>query len=101
MRVLVVEDEPELLVLMGRALERGGFAVDVASDLAQAAGLLEAAPYEILVLDLNLPDGDGLTLLRQLRAGGSRLPVLILTARDGVEDRVAGLDTGADDYLVS
>jgi DNA-binding response OmpR family regulator len=100
MRVLVVEDEPELLVLMGRALERGGFAVDVASDLAQAAGLLEAAPYEILVLDLNLPDGDGLTLLRQLRAGGSRLPVLILTARDGVEDRVAGLDTGADDYLV-
>lgn len=100
MRLLVVEDEPDLLVLMGRALERGGFAVDVASDLAQAAGFLEAVHYEIMILDLNLPDGDGLSLLRQLRAHGSQLPVLVLTARYAVEDRVTGLDTGADDYLV-
>lgn len=100
MRLLVVEDEPELLLLMRRALERGGFAVDIASDLAQAAQCLAIARYEILILDLNLPDGDGLSLLRHLRTRGSQLPVLVLTARDAVEDRVTGLDTGADDYLV-
>ena len=100
MRLLVVEDEPDLLVLMGRALERGGFVVDIASDLAQAAECLAVARYDIMILDLNLPDGDGLSLLRQLRARGSQLPVLVLTARDAVEDRVTGLDTGADDYLV-
>ncbi len=100
MRLLVVEDEPDLLVLMGRALERGGFVVDIASDLAQAAEFLAVAHYDLLILDLNLPDGDGLSLLRQLRARGSQLPVLVLTARDAVEDRVTGLDTGADDYLV-
>lgn len=100
MRLLVVEDEPELLLLMRRALERGGFAVDIASDLAQAAQCLAIARYEILILDLNLPDGDGLSLLRHLRSRGSQLPVLVLTARDAVEDRVTGLDTGADDYLV-
>lgn len=100
MRLLVVEDEPDLLVLMQRALERGGFAVDIAPDLAQAADYLITARYDILILDLGLPDGDGLSLLRHLRARGSQLPVLVLTARDALEDRVMGLDTGADDYLV-
>jgi DNA-binding response OmpR family regulator len=100
MRLLVVEDEPELLVLMSRALERGGFAVDGAADLARADQHLCLASYDTLILDLNLPDGDGLTLLRRLRARGSRLPILVLTARDALEDRVIGLDAGADDYLV-
>ncbi len=100
MRLLVIEDEPDLLSLMGRAFERGGFVVDIASDLAQAAECLAIGRYDLLILDLNLPDGDGLSLLRQLRTRGSQLPVLVLTARDGVEDRVTGLDTGADDYLV-
>ncbi len=100
MRLLVVEDEPDLLVLMSRALERGGFAVDGAPDLAQADLHLGLASYDALILDLNLPDGDGLSLLRRLRARGSRLPILVLTARDALEDRVIGLDAGADDYLV-
>ncbi len=100
MRLLVVEDEPDLLDLMGRALERGGFAVDVAPDLRRAGEFLAVARYDVMILDLNLPDGDGLVLLRQVRARGSKLPVLVLTARDAVEDRVTGLDTGADDYLV-
>ncbi len=100
MRLLVVEDEPELLELMGRALERGGFAVDTAACLADGEHMLTLARYDTLVLDLNLPDGDGLSLLRRLRARGSALPVLVLTARDALEDRVTGLDAGADDYLV-
>lgn len=100
MRLLVVEDEPELLALMGRALARGGFAVDSAPCLAEADHMLALARYDALVLDLTLPDGDGLSLLRRLRVRGSALPVLVLTARDALEDRVTGLDAGADDYLV-
>jgi len=100
MRLLVVEDEPELAALLRRALERGGFAVDLAPDLAQAEDHLALTRYDVVGLDLALPDGDGLALLRRLRGRGSALPVLVLTARDGPEDRVVGLDAGADDYLV-
>lgn len=100
MRLLVVEDEPELAALMRQALERGGFAVDLASDLAQTEDHLALAEYATVILDLALPDGDGLAFLRRLRKRGSALPVLVLTARDGPEDRVIGLDAGADDYLV-
>ncbi len=100
MRLLVVEDEPDLLMLIGRSLERAGFAVDRAADLAEADLHLDLTPYDTLILDLNLSDGDGLALLRRLRARGSRLPILVLTARDALEDRVIGLDAGADDYLV-
>ena len=100
MRLLVVEDERELAALLRGALERGGFAVDLAPDLAQTEDHLALARYEAVILDLALPDGDGLSLLRRLRARGSALPVLVLTARDGPEDRVTGLDAGADDYLV-
>ncbi len=100
MRLLVVEDEPELAELLRRALEPAGFAVDLAGSLAEAEEHLAVARYEALILDLALGDGDGLALLRRLRRQGAMLPVLILTARDGPEDRVTGLDAGADDYLV-
>jgi len=100
MRLLVVEDERELATLVSGALKNAGFAVDSAPDLAHAGEHLALARYDAMILDLVLPDGDGLSLLRRLRARGSALPVLVLTARDGLQDRVIGLDTGADDYLV-
>ncbi len=100
MRLLVIEDEPDLAALMRAALERGGFAVDLAGNLAEATDHLAVARYDTVILDLALPDGDGLSLLRRLRARGSAVSVLVLTARDGPEDRVTGLDAGADDYLV-
>jgi DNA-binding response OmpR family regulator len=100
MRLLVIEDEPELSRLLYDALARAGFAVDRAHDLATARDHLRLVQYDVLILDLGLPDGDGLGLLRGLRRAGCAVPVLILTARDAPEDRVAGLDTGADDYLV-
>lgn len=100
MRLLVIEDERELADLLRGALERGGFAVDTATSCANALDYLRVATYDVAVLDLGLPDGDGLALLRRLRKEGSALTVLILTARDAPEDRVLGLDAGADDYLV-
>ena len=100
MRLLVIEDEPELAQLVHHALANAGFAVDCAHDIAAAHDHLRVARYEALILDLGLPDGDGLALLRALRHTGDAVPVLILTARDAPEDRVVGLDTGADDYLV-
>ena len=100
MRLLVVEDEGDLATLLRTALERGSFVVDLAITLAAAADHLRVGQYDTLILDLGLPDGDGLDLLRQLRAGASRVPVLLLTARDGPADRVRGLDAGADDYLI-
>jgi DNA-binding response OmpR family regulator len=100
MRLLVVEDETELATLVRRALERAGFAVDIAASLAAGSDHLAVAVYDTVILDLSLPDGDGLALLRRLRARGPTTPVLLLTARDGPEDRVTGLDAGADDYLV-
>ena len=99
MRILVVEDEGELAILVRSALERAGFAVDLAPDLTLADDHIALTAYDALVLDLALPDGDGLALLRRLRARGSTLPVLVLTARDAADDRVTGLDSGADDYL--
>src|SRR5262249_41815612 len=100
MRVLVVEDESKLATLVCGALRGASFCPDHAVTLADARALVGSISYEALVLDLALPDGDGLALLREIRGRGSDLPVLALTARDSVEDRVAGLDAGADDYLV-
>ncbi len=99
MRVLLLEDEEALSELIAARLAGEGHAVDRFTTMADADAALRAVDYDLLVLDLGLPDGDGLTLLRDLRARGQRLPVLVLTARDAVEDRVAGLDAGADDYL--
>lgn len=81
-------------------LKREGFAVDWMHDAATAGAALATEPFDLLLLDLGLPGSDGLTLLKGLRARGAALPVLIITARDAVSDRVAGLDAGADDYLI-
>ena len=100
MRLLIVEDEPDLGSLLRDALQRAGFAADLVTGIADAEQHLDLAAYDAMILDLALADGDGMTLLRRLRRSGNTLPVLILTARDAPEDRVAGLDGGADDYLV-
>lgn len=100
MRLLLIEDESALLELIQRSLARAGFTVDVAATAEQGRAALAASRYDAMVLDLGLPDEDGLALLRELRNKRDNTPVLILTARDGVDDRVAGLNSGADDYLL-
>jgi DNA-binding response OmpR family regulator len=89
-----------LAELVRRGVEKAGFAVDVADRLATAKEFLNLETYDAIILDLALPDGDGLDLLRRLRKGSVSVPVLVLTARDGMDERVKGLDSGADDYLV-
>lgn len=100
MRVLVVEDEPKLALLLARGLREEGYAVDLAHNGADAVGAASATGYDAIVLDVMLPGMGGLEVCRALRARGAWSPILLLTARDAVEDRVAGLDAGADDYLV-
>jgi len=99
-RLLIVEDEVRIAELLKHGLEAAGFAVDAVRLCADARDVLSVTGYDAAILDLGLPDGDGISLLSELRASGNRVPVLLLTARDAVEDRVLGLDTGADDYLV-
>jgi two-component system, OmpR family, response regulator QseB len=99
MRVLIVEDDDLLLDGLVVGMKMHGFVADAVTTLADAEAALAADGFEALVLDLMLPDGWGLDLLERLRAQGSRLPVLVLTARDRTGERVAGLDAGADDYL--
>jgi two-component system, OmpR family, response regulator len=100
MRLLVVEDESRLALLLKRGLEEQGCVVDVTGDGAEGLWLATEAEYDTIVLDVMLPSLDGLEVTRRLRAAGRWAPVLLLTARDGIDDRVAGLDAGADDYLV-
>lgn len=101
MHLLVVEDDPRLGRLLRRLLEEDRHVVELATDLRTALELaVDVGGFEAIVLDVGLPDGSGLDLARRLRAGGSTVPILILTARDTVGDRVTGLDAGADDYLV-
>jgi two-component system OmpR family response regulator len=97
--VLVVEDEPKMASLIQRALTREGYAVDLARDGAEALWAAGETDYDAIVLDAMIPPPDGYDVCRRLREGGSWNPVLMLTARDGVDDRVRGLDAGADDYL--
>jgi two-component system, OmpR family, response regulator len=99
MRVLVVEDELKMAGLLKRALEEEGYAVDVAGRGEDALWFGTENPYDAIVLDVMLPDLDGFEVSRRLREAGRWSPVLMLTARDAVADRVAGLDAGADDYL--
>lgn len=99
MRLLVVEDECRLSEILKTTLGAAGFAVDTAGSAADAVAAVELVNYDTVVLDLGLPDGDGLAVLAAVRRMGKVLPILILTARDAVEDRVAGLNAGADDYL--
>ncbi len=101
MRILLVEDDPMIGAAVAEGLRATGDAVDWVQDgVSAAAALAASTPYALLVLDIGLPGRDGLTVLRELRSHGSKLPVLLMTARDAVSDRVAGLDAGADDYLV-
>ena len=100
MRLLIVEDNEELAQLVAKGLESAGFHTDVVTTVAQARSVLPTTRYAALVLDLGLPDGDGLAILREIRDRKDPIPVLVLTARAGVHDRVTGLRSGADDYLV-
>lgn len=100
MRLLLVEDTAELAQSVLRFLRAEGHAVDHAADAATAAEAMALADYACVILDLGLPDGSGLDLLRARRRAGDRTPVLIATARDQISDRIAGLDAGADDYVV-
>jgi len=100
MRILVVEDSRRLAGIIRRGLQEEGYAVDNAYDGEEAQYMAEATPFDLLVLDIMLPKKDGLTVCRELRAKNINTLVLMLTAKDTVEDRVIGLDSGADDYLV-
>ena len=100
MRLLLIEDSARLQRSLGLGLRRLGYALDIAADGTEGLRLAESNAYDVIILDLMLPGLDGLTLLRRLREGGGDAHVLILTARDTIDDRVRGLQTGADDFLV-
>ncbi len=100
MRVLLVEDERKISAYLRRGLEEAGYAVDVAYTGSEALDWVEKADYDAMILDILLPEVDGLTVCREIRKRGMKATVLMLSARDTVDDRVAGLDAGADDYLV-
>lgn len=100
MRLLLVEDEPELAALLVAGLRKSGFVVDAVETLAEADEAVAGADYDVAVLDRRLPDGDGVDFLKRRRRLNDNLPILILTARDAVEDRVEGLEGGADDYIL-
>jgi DNA-binding response OmpR family regulator len=100
MKVLLVEDSARLQLSVGRALRKAGYAVDVAGEGEEGLWQAESNDYDVIVLDIMLPKLDGLSLLQRLRQKGKETHVLLLTARDAVEDRVQGLQLGADDYLV-
>ena len=99
MRILVVEDEPTAAAVVAKGLREHAYAVDVAADGAAALDQLSCSDYDLLILDVRLPRINGLDLCHRLRADDSAIPVLMLTARGGLDDRVQGLDAGADDYL--
>src|ERR1700719_2674422 len=100
MRILVVEDEKRIADFLSRGLENGGYSVEVAGDGATALERVHATEYDLIILDLGLPDMDGIAVLKKIRTRKTSPPVLILSARDAVDDRVKGLENGADDYLV-
>lgn len=100
MRLLIVEDNVELARLLAKGLKTSGYDADLLTTTTEARAALSTTSYAALILDLSLPDGDGMSILREIRHRNDPLPVLVLTARDGVHDRVSGLRTGADDYLV-
>jgi DNA-binding response OmpR family regulator len=100
MRVLLVEDDRMIAQGLQTALRQDGYAVDWMGDGKSAAAALQSSPFDLVLLDLGLPERDGLTVLRDLRRHGNATPVIILTARDELQDRIDGLDAGADDYIV-
>jgi two-component system OmpR family response regulator len=96
----VVDDDPKMATAMRRGLQAAGIVVDVTESGSEAEWMVHAAEYQALILDVMLPEFDGFELCRRLRSGNVRVPIIMVTARDAVEDRVRGLDVGADDYLV-
>jgi len=100
MRVLVAEDEPALRSVLDRGLRESGYVVDAVADGTEALAFLRTYDYEVAVLDWRMPCTSGLEVVKEMRRKGSKVPVLMLTARDTVDDRITGLDEGADDYLV-
>jgi two-component system response regulator TctD len=99
MRLLIVEDNADLAAWLAKALKQAQYTVDIAADGLDAEHMLSLAAYAAVILDLSLPNLDGMTVLKRLRRSGSKVPVMILTANASLEGRVAGLDGGADDYL--
>jgi DNA-binding response OmpR family regulator len=100
MRLLLVEDNQRLQELLTDSLKGAGYGVDAAGTVADLLDSVAAVPYDLVIVDLGLPDGDGLSAIRALREQGQSMPVLVITARGSIEDRVSGLDGGADDYLI-
>lgn len=100
MRILVVEDEKTILNVLAKRLSQEGYNVDMAADGQEALGYIDMGVYDCIVMDVMLPIQDGLTVLKQMRKKHNKTPVLLLTAKDGIGDKVLGLDAGADDYLV-
>lgn len=100
MRILILEDDPRISSFLSKGLKEEGHVVEVTTEIASAKKRISEHPPELLLVDRMLPDGDGLSLVRELRRGGNRTPAICLTARDRVADRVEGLNGGADDYLI-
>ena len=100
MRLLLVEDSARLRELLTEAVHGAGWRVDAVATIEEATAAVVVAPYDLLLVDLGLPDGDGLDLVRGLRRDGVKTPILVLTARAAIDERILGLDAGADDYLV-
>lgn len=100
MRILLVEDEKSILTVLSKRLSQEGYSVDAASDGEEALGYIAMSDYDCIVMDIMLPIQDGLTVLRRIRQKHNATPVLLLTAKDGIRDKVIGLDAGADDYLI-
>jgi DNA-binding response OmpR family regulator len=98
-RILVVEDEARIAAFIEKGLRANGYTTSVAASGEEAIGMARIGDYDLVVLDLGLPGADGLEVLRRLRAGGARMPILVLTARDGLSDTVTALEGGADDYM--
>src|SRR5688572_10157625 len=98
-RILIAEDEPRLSSFLSKGLRAAGYSTTICDDGIRAATLARDADFDLLILDLGLPGQDGFAVLRELRGRGEHMPVLVLTARDEIQDTVSGLDSGADDYV--
>jgi DNA-binding response OmpR family regulator len=98
-RILIAEDEPRIASFLEKGLRSHGFATAIANNAQEATGLIQSSGFDLMILDLELPGKDGLQVLEELRGQGEQLPIIILTARDDIRDKVAGLEGGADDYM--
>src|SRR5262245_24858433 len=100
MKLLLVEDSPRLQELLGESLRNADYVVDIVETVADARAAAAAVHYDLSIIDLGLPDGDGISLIQELRSAGCNTPIIVITARAGIDDRISGLDSGADDYVV-